>query len=578
VTERDGPAPGRLARLWGEVRARRLVPTALIYCGGAFGLMQALDITFNRYQVPQVWFDVAAIFLLCGIPGSLLIAWFHGEPGAQAIQRKELALQALLLLVALFFCQRAWRANAGEQEHASLAVRSIVVLPFRNLSENRADEYFSEGVAEDVLTRLSRVADLRVASRTTSLRYRGTTKTARQIAGEIGVDHVLEGSVRKDGSRVRVTARLIGARTDEELWSETYDREMKDLFDLQSELAETIVKRLEVRLSLAERARLGSRPTQDLEAYQSLLRGRYFVDRFTPDGLAEGIRHYQAALDRDPLLAEAYAGLALAYGLSGLYFSPAVEKMPLAKAYAERALSLDPDLAGPRWVLGVVALLYDWDFETARRNLVDGDRVRPEALPGFGCLGHLLQALGRAQDAEASLKRALAEDPVSVSLNTELGCNCYYARRFPEAVVRYRSALQLDPRNFLAIYGLGRAYAQERDYARAIEILGEAERGGGPVPPLVLSELGYAYARAGQRSQARAVVGRLEAVRAHAYVDPYLTAVVFLGLGDARETFAWLDRAFGDRSGFLVSLPSDPRWDSLRDDARFKALLARMGI
>jgi TolB-like protein len=282
--------------------------------------MQAIDIVFNRYHVGQLWFDVAAIFILCGVPGSLLIAWFHGQPGSQAIQRKEIALQAALLAVALFFCQKAYRAAPGEAAPDSLGARSIAVLPFRNLSDSRSDEYFSEGIAEDVLTHLARFGDLRVASRTTSMRYRGSTKSSRQIAGEIGVEHVLEGSVRKEGSRVRVTARLIRARTDEELWSETYDRELKDIFDLQSELAGKIAGRLEVRMTGEERARLSSRPTSDVEAYQDLLRGRYYVERFTPDGIEEGIRWYQAAVDKDPLLGEAYAGLALAHGVSGLYF------------------------------------------------------------------------------------------------------------------------------------------------------------------------------------------------------------------------------------------------------------------
>jgi len=294
--------------------------------------------------------------------------------------------------------------------------------------------------------------------------------------------------------------------------------------------------------------------------------------------LNQSITLYRQALDLDPTFALAYSDQAMRHMLLGMYFAPPKEMMPKAKAYANKALEIDSTLSDPHLVLGMVALLYDWDWDTAKRELASGNIVDPGNLEGFACTAHILESTGRTTDADRTLHQALENDPLSVPLNTELGCTSYYAHRFDESIKDYREALELDRQNLLGYYGLGRAYGQKAQYKEAIDELNHVKEIFGQAPPIVTSETGYAYGKWGKREQAQGILQQLNDQSKQIYVDPYFITVVYLGLGDKDQAFAWLEKAYEGKSPFIPSIFHEPKWDQFRSDSRFKDMMKRLGV
>jgi tetratricopeptide (TPR) repeat protein len=252
--------------------------------------------------------------------------------------------------------------------------------------------------------------------------------------------------------------------------------------------------------------------------------------------------------------------------------------MPKAKSYAVKALSLDPELSDPQFVLGIIALMYEWDWDRAEKYLVQAQFAKPYALEIFGCTAHLLHGIGRTNDAELTLKQALQADPVSPVLNTELGCTSYYARQYDQSVANFRAALKLDPRSVIGHNGLARAFGQIGRYDEAYEALNQVQKASAFTPPIIFGEKGYVLGRSGKRTEALSVVKQLAEMRKKIYVDPYFTAIIYLGLGDKDEAFAWLNKTYQVRSSFITSIISEPKWEHVRGDPRFEEILTRIGL
>jgi serine/threonine-protein kinase len=458
------------------------------------------------------------------------------------------------------------------------AGKSIAVLPFVNMSPDRENEYFSDGMTEEILNALGKIEGLRVASRTSSFAFKGKEQDIRKIGEQLNVNIILEGSVRKSGNKLRITAQLINVEEGYHIWSEKYDRKLEDIFEIQDEITRAIVDMLKIKLMLDPAATLNKRYTDNLEAYTLYLKGRYFCNLRTTDGLNQGIQYFEQAIDKDPKYAKAHGGLADAYLLLGIYGEiPPNESMPKAKAAAMKALEMDATLAEPHTSLGCIRAVYDWDFPGAEIEF----KRSIELDPGYPTSHHwyainCLAPLGRMEEAITELEIAQKLDPLSLIINASLGLQFYYARRFDEAIEQFRITLEMDPNFAMAHFFLAETYIQRKSFPEAIAAIQKAiSLYGGSVNMSAM--LGYVFARSGRKEEAQKKLDNLNDRSNQQYVSAYDRAVVCTGLGNNDQAFEWLEKAFQERSYLLVYLKVDPVLDSLRTDPRFDAILKKMG-
>jgi len=459
-------------------------------------------------------------------------------------------------------------------------IQSLAVLPLANLSGDARQEYFSDGMTEELITRLAQLGTLRVTSRTSVLGYKGTRKKIPEIARELGVDAVVEGSVVRDGSRVKVTAQLIDGATDRHIWAESYEREIADILSLQGDVAQAIAR--EVGLKLTPQAEAGlataTRPVIPA-AFDAYVRGRHAWNKRDEQSVREGIRLFQESIDADPTYAPAYAGMADCYGQLGYasYVSPE-ESFPRAKAAAQKALELDPNLAEAHASLGFDRMYYDWDFPAAEKEYRRAIELNPSYGVAHQWYAYLLTAMERpAAEAQREIAVAKKLDPLSVPIYTDQAYMLYYYGESEEALKAVRAALEMNPKFPLGYFWLGRIYTSQERYA-------EAEAALKKIGPLrtwtpAMAALGYLYAKSGRRKEAEELLGEFgDLVRRGRYASSYAIAVIYAGLGDVDEAFRRLDEAYRERSHWLVWLKRDPRWDDVRADPRFVQLVRKIGL
>ncbi len=456
---------------------------------------------------------------------------------------------------------------------------SIAVLPFANMSGDPDNEYFSDGLAEELINALTHVGDLRVVARTSAFSFKGKDTDIREIGRKLNVATVLEGSVRSAGDRLRITAQLINVADGYHLWSERYDCVMADVFAIQDEVALQIVDKLKVELLGGERARLVERHTDDLKAYELYLKGAYFTARATREDLYKGIEYFSRAVGRDPSYARACAGLAQAHGRLGLYFYvPECEALPRARAAAQRALEINPGLAEAHATLGLVRLLFDWDWDGAETILKHAIDLNPNSSWTLGVGSGYAMVKARFDEAIGLLQRAAGLDPLSVMTIVQLGLWQLRAGRSQLARQQFLKALEVAPDHPYPHWLLGQVHAAESRYDEAIGEIEHADRLSHGFPPIVAA-LGCAYALSSRTGDAREVLERLsEGVESGEYVRPYLVAKVHAALGEIDRAFEWLEKAYTARDSSLVQLLTDESVDPLRSDPRFDELLRRMDL
>jgi adenylate cyclase len=454
----------------------------------------------------------------------------------------------------------------------------LAVLPLANISSGARDEYFVDGLTEELISTLSTIHGLRVIARTSAMHYKGTDKTIAQVANELAVGAVVEGSVRKSGRKLRIAVRLVDAATQEDLWSETYDRELKDVFAIQREIAQRIRRALRLRLARREGQgpKVGSTAVES--AHDLYLQGRAQWNLRTEAGLRQATRLFEAAIERDRTFALAWCGVADAWAQLGwLEFSAPSVAFPKAREAAERALAIDDRLAEAHASLGFVRFLYDRDWGAAEAELRRAIALNPGLPTGHQFYADYLKAMGRFPEALAEMRAALELDPVSLAVNTGLGHVLYLARDYDSAIEQYGKALRLDPTFGPAHLWFGRPYLQKGEYSKALaEIrLAVDSSGGSTISRAVLA---HALASAGKKAEADEILAELlERARAE-YLPSYWIALVFTGLGDVDQAMAWLERAYEERSSWLVWIKVEPRFDGLRSDPRFASLLRRMRL
>ena len=463
-------------------------------------------------------------------------------------------------------------------EWSSPRIQSLVVLPLENLSNDPEQEYFADGMTDQLITNLAQISALKVISRTSAMRYKGTKKSLPEIARELHVDAVVEGAVMWVGGRVRISAQLIEAPTDYHLWAASYERDLRDVLSMQEEVTRAIASEIRVNLSAQEQARLANTRPIDPEAYRLYLKGRYYWNKRSLEGFQKAIEYFQQATAKDPAYALAYVGLADTY----TYFSffdvvPPREAMPKAKAAAARALEIDNRLGEAHVSLGYVSYMYDWDWPAAGKHFEQALTLNPAYSRAHTFYPFYLSSLGRSEEALAVAKRSLDLDPASPAVNHSLAVQFYFARQFDQAIEQAHKTLELDPNFAISYELLGEVYVSRGMYREGLSELEKysaLSRG----RAMSLALLGYAHARLGERSQALRMLEQLEATSKERYTPAFSFAVVDAGLGEKDQAFAWLEKAYGERTSRLGYLKVEPLWDPLRPDPRFADLVRRIGL
>jgi TolB-like protein/Flp pilus assembly protein TadD len=481
------------------------------------------------------------------------------------------AVAAVLTLNAGGLRDRLWG------EHPVTRIRTLAVLPLESLSPDSAQGYLAEGMTDELITDLAQLGALRVVARTSVMRYRGSTKSAPEIARELRVDAVVAGTVQRVGDRVRVAAQLITAAGDQALWAKSYDGDVRDVLRVQSEIAQAIAQQIRIVLTPQERVRLASARKVDPAAYEAYVRGRYFLGKRTEPDLRKGIGYFQAAIDGDPTYAAAYSGLADCYNMLGYYtaLSPK-EAYSNGQSAARKALELDSMLAEAHTSLAWTDFMFTWDWSAAEQEFRRAIALNPKYPAAHAWYGAYLAAMGRPDEATSEGRRAQELDPLSLITNAALARPFYNARRYDEAIAQSKKTLEIDPHFPRAHYWLGLAYEQKSMYDHAIAAFQEAIKNSDF--PLYVAAAGHAYAVAGRRAKALSVLAELEKLSGRRYVSAYDIATIHVGLGDTASAMQWLERAYQERSDGLVYLRVDPRWDGMRSNPRFAQLVRRVGL
>jgi TolB-like protein/DNA-binding winged helix-turn-helix (wHTH) protein/Tfp pilus assembly protein PilF len=484
---------------------------------------------------------------------------------------RAIAVLAIVAVIGLV----AWTRLGGG---TSVTRVSLAVLPFQNIGSDPEREYLATGLTEETSASLAQIDPDRLSVKGRTTNYKGTTKTVAQIGQELSVDYLVESSIRAEGNRVRLTAKLIRVRDQEYVWSQSFEREPTSLLGLQQELSTAIAEQVRMRLSPDRASGFGRRQTQNAAAYDAYLRGRYVESRRTPATNARAIEEYKRAIAIDPDYALAWSSLGFIYAGSTINGDARpLEVGPLARDAAEHALRANPNLAESQFIAGYVNWLLDWKWpaaETAFRRAIELD---PSSAAEHRLLGHSLSQAGRQDEAEASMRRARelgSLEPIEYALSAQVA---YQGRHYPAAVEYARQAVLMDSTFWIGHVQLAQAYAQTGQTDLAFESLRDAARFSGNNSK-ALSFSGYLLAKAGRADDAREVLRKMKADSLTRYVPPYAIAFVYAGLGDREAVFEWLDKAYTERDVHLMYLPVDSKWDPYRADPRFEALLARCGF
>ena len=454
----------------------------------------------------------------------------------------------------------------------------LAVLPLANIGQNPDDEYFAEGLTEELISTLSRIAGLSVIARTSMMRFKGTSKGIADIGRELNVETVVEGSVRRIGGKLRITAKLVDARTEENLWSQQYDRDDSDIFAIQSDIAQKTAEALNLEILVREKQGIERRFTRNIDAYHAYLKGRYFWNKRNKEALERAAGYFREALEKDPDYAPAYAGLADTHAVLALFeFVAPREAYPEAKKMVEKALAIDDDLAEAHTSLALIRFQYDWDWAGSEREFLKAIELNANYAPAHHFYADMLKAQGRFDEALEQIRLAQELDPLSLAISTGVGHVLYLSKRYDDSIRQYAKTVELDP-NFMQTHlWFGRPYLQKGMYSEAISELQKAVSLSGE-STVALAMLGHALASAGKKTEADQVMRKLVERSTTTYVPSYWIAVIYNGFRDRENVMVWLEKAYDERSSWLAWVKVEPRFDWLRGDREFDSIVRRLGL
>lgn len=567
-----------------DLKRRKVYRVSAVYLVVAFVLLEGVDLLADPLGLPSVVMTVLVVIALFGFPLAVVLAWaFEITPDGvrQTVPAAPSGTSAEGLDLGAPEAATGDGAQATRFRPRGARPESVAVLPFMNMSNSEDDEYFCDGMTEELINALAQVDGLGVAARTSSFAYKGKQEDVREIGRALSVGTVLEGSVRRSGPRLRVTVQLIDVEDGYHLWSDTFDREMEDVFVIQDEIAEAVVETLKGHLPVEGPGILVRHGTRSVAAYEEYLKGRYCWNRRTETGLRSSIPHFQTAIDEDPTYAQAYGGLADSYALLGIAeygMARPEEVMPRAKAAARQALEIDPGSAEAQTTLAHVTYAYDWDWEGADRAFRRAIELDPDYAFSHHWYALFLSAMERHEEALAQELRARELEPLSLIINKNVGTILFYAGRVDEALAEYRKALELEPTFARTHYYYGLALEARGELEQAVGELRIAVSSD-PTNTVLRASLGHALGLAGEVREAEAILQGLERMAEEGrYVPALNRAMVLLGMCRHDAALDWLERALEERSSWLVSARVDPTFDCLRDQRRFRELVERVGL
>jgi TolB-like protein/Tfp pilus assembly protein PilF len=582
----------KIDNFFAELKRRNVYKVAVAYIVAGWALSQGIAQVFPVFDIPNWVIRAVVLLIILGLPVALVLAWsFELTPEGlkrtetadampEAGQRKKrvwiyVVVCGAALSIGLFFLGRYSAINGAprQSEAATVSNKSIAVLPFDNLSGDPQNAYFSEGVQDEILTRLAKIAELKVISRTSTQRFKSAPNDLRQIAQQLGVANILEGSVQKANDQVRVNVQLINALTDAHLWAETYDRKLTDIFAVESEIARTVAETLRAKLTGTAEHVLTTRPTENPEAHQLYLKGRFYGSKRTAKDAQKSIEYYQQAAAIDPNYALAYAGLAESNWFLAYYSYPQVnEVVPKAQELALKAIELDSGLAEPHSVLGAICFNYDRDFSCTEREQKLAIELNPNYSEGYRRYGLLLYSEGRFEESRIAIGRALEIDPLSPVANFQSAQLLFYERKYGESETLSKKNIELDPNFWYAHWQLFYVYRMKRDYASAVEELAKVQDARGEPDAAKLIRESFA------KGDWQGFLRKITEQRSRLKLYPYFVATFFAELGEKDKAFALLNEAIETKDQHTEWLKVDPYMNPLRDDPRFQEVLMKAGF
>ena len=505
-------------------------------------------------------------------------------PSAEQVSRnvyvRRLRLQAVVALFVVAVAVWYWREwRHGSTTPAGPVIHSLAVLPLQNLGGDQSQDYFADGMTEELIGRLSRIHGLRVISRTSAMHFKNTQLSVPEIAKMLGVDAIVEGSIVREGRQVRVHAQLIRAATDEHIWTEEYQREYRSLLDVQAEVARSIAEQIEVSLTPEDRARLASTHPVDPEAYENYLKGRYYFNQRTADALNKSIASFQQAIAKDSDYALAYSGLADAYAMLGFRGGfPSKDALSHAKTAALKAIELDDTLAEPHASLAFIAETHEWDWTTAKREYKRALELNPGDARAHNWYAGYLTYVGRFEDGISEAKRARELDPLSLPINNALAGRLLAGSHYDEALRQVQETLELDAHFAPAHQTLAWVYLHSGKKQEAIREFQNALKLSGTDDTDLELDLGFAYAVTGKQDEARRILAKLEKLHEQGVVPSGSVAILHGALGESNEAFAWLEKAYEEHDPQLTYIKAGRRFEPLRKDPRFGQFVHRVGL
>jgi len=575
-----------------ELKRRNVYKVAVAYAVVGWLVIQVASIVLPTFHAPEWVLQTMVMLIVLGFPIALVLAWAF-EVTPQGIMRTEdvgvlaprarkthawfyvVAIGAALSIGLFFLGRYTAGSRISSSKTEQLATKSIAVLPFVNMSADKGDEYLSDGMTEELINVLAKVPGLRVPGRTSCFAFKGKNEEDifRKVGDQLHVGAVLEGSVRKAGDKLRVTAQLINVSDGYHLWSKNYDGDVKDILNFQSNVAEQVVQALRVQLGAETAHVLSKKPTENPEAHRLYLLGRYEFAKYTQAGWNNAIRYYEQALKLDPNYALAYCGLADNYAYMGSVVMPEKEAIEKEKEFAQKALELEPDLAEAHMSLAL-ALVGAFDWRNALNEFDRTLELNPNLPFAYELQAWTVNGLGRFDEAIAKVKKSVELDPLNPFFQMSLSFYQYWARQYDEAIAQARKTLEMDPNSAISHVLLGLSFLKKSDTAGAITELQQART---PDPGAWYQGfLGYAYAISGDQAQAEQALRELEELAKRQYVSPTAFATIYLGLGQKEKCLDWLEKSYEQQDSACWYLKIDQIYDSVRDEPRFQALVQKV--
>ncbi len=583
---------------WQELKRRKVVRVITVYAAAAFVILELVDIVSPALGLPSWTLGFVIVILCIGFIISVILSWIY-DITPEGVQKtkpsrknqkggkisgskgwKIATYLSIVVIIGLLIINLAGRKQKTEK-YPELE-KSIAVLPFENLSSDEEHAWFSDGITDVIINQLSKIANYRVIGRTSTLKYKEEKKSIPEIGEELGVNYIIEGTVQRQENELRISVQLVRVFNEDHIWSDLYDREVKDIFNIQTDIAKHIAEELKTALTPEEINNIEKKPTENVQAYNLYLKGRYFWNKRTKDGMKEAEDYFNAAIDLDGNYALAWAGLADCYFMTVDYMyvtskDSIRDYKQKAKDAAIKALEFDPSLSEALATLAYIKLNFEWDWNGALEDFEKAIELNPHYGTAHQWYANLLTVLNQHDKAVAEAKLARQIDPLSPIINRNVARRLYFAHKYEQAIEASLNALRIKPDFFPSLWTLSLSYLQNKNYSGAIQEMQKAVKYSGD-DYFVKALLGYVYGTAGEQEEAKVILNELIETSKYKKIPAIAFAVIYIGLGENDIAMDWLEKAYEERTNHLIYLNSNPIYDPIRSESRFIELVKKMNF